>query len=67
MAIIALMAGSFLGAFCGLFSWIALDTPALNAFGLYMSVSLASGLLPILFATLRGGDLRAKASVIARP
>ncbi len=66
MAIVALMAGSIFGAFCGLFSWIFLDTSALNAFGLYFTVSLVSGLLPILFATLRGSDIRTVAAAVVR-
>lgn len=66
MAIVALMAGSIFGAFCGLFSWIFLDTSALNAFGLYFTVSLVSGLLPILFATLRGSDARSTSTVVVR-
>ncbi|MBE9637573.1 hypothetical protein IQ782_12025 [Salipiger pacificus] len=60
------MAGSIFGAFSGLFSWIFFDTSALNAFGLYFSVSLVSGLLPILFATLRGSDVRTASAVVAR-
>lgn len=66
MAIVALMAGSIFGAFCGLFSWLFLDTSALNAFGLYFSVSVVSGLLPILFAALRGSDLRSASVAVAR-
>ncbi len=66
MAIVALMAGSIFGAFCGLFSWVFLDTSALNAFGLYFTVSLVSGLLPILFATLRGSDAGSTSTVVVR-
>ncbi|WP_353473623.1 hypothetical protein PVT71_06165 [Salipiger sp. H15] len=65
MAIVALMAGSIFGALCGLFSWIFLDSSVLNAFGLYLSVSLVTGLFPLLFATLRGNDMRT-VPVIAR-
>ncbi len=63
MAIVALMAGSIFGALCGLISWIFLDSSALNAFGLYVSVSLVAGLMPLLFATLRGFDMRTVAAV----
>uniref|UniRef100_A0A2A3K005 Uncharacterized protein n=1 Tax=Alloyangia mangrovi TaxID=1779329 RepID=A0A2A3K005_9RHOB len=66
MAIVALMAGSTLGAFCGLFSWLFLDSSALNALGLYFSVSLVSGLLPIVCATLRGGAARSDEAVVVR-
>ncbi|SDH84635.1 hypothetical protein [Alloyangia pacifica] len=66
MAIVALMAGSIFGAFCGLFSWLVLDTSALNAFGLYFTVSLVSGLLPILFAALRGSDAGDASAVVVR-
>ena len=66
MAIVALLAGSTLGAFCGLFAWLFLDTSALSALGLYFSVSLVSGLLPILCASLRGGDAGSDEAVIVR-
>ncbi|NDV98988.1 hypothetical protein [Salipiger sp. PrR002] len=58
MAIVAIMAGSIFGFLCGLFSWIFLDTSLLNAIGLYFSVSLVVGVLPIIYAGLCGTVLR---------
>ena len=58
MAIVAIMAVSIFGFLCGLFSWIFLDTSLLNAIGLYFSVSLVAGVLPIIFAMLCGNALR---------
>ncbi|CUH79134.1 hypothetical protein [Tropicibacter naphthalenivorans] len=64
MAVAALVLGSILGFFAGVFSWVVLDFTVLQAFGLYLTASFGCGALALanaIVARPSEGDMPLKA------